>query len=145
VTRQTQKDEERFYATEYLRRRSILGQLHDREHPDFLVRTNSGTLGVEVISYGASEGRQVASAWATLQKYSDQFRERHPDLRRFGVRLHFRSYRMPPPRAFGPFCEAIAAQLRRNADLRPRSEWRTVHIDPSEPVAGKHLIWKCVL
>jgi hypothetical protein len=97
------------------------------------------TLGVEVISYGTSGGRQVASAWAALQEYSDQFRERHPDLRRFGVRLHCRSHRMPPPRAFEPFCEAVAAQLRRNTDLPARGKWRTVHIDPTEPVVGKYL------
>jgi hypothetical protein len=139
MTRQVQKDEERFYASEYLKRRGIVGKLDDRERPDFLVRTNSGTLGVEIISYGTSGGRQVASAWAALQEYSDQFRERHPDLRRFGVRLHCRSHRMPPPRAFEPFCEAVAAQLRRNTDLPARGKWRTVHIDPPEPVVGKYL------
>jgi hypothetical protein len=139
MTRQVQKDEERFYASEYLKRRGIVGKLDDRERPDFLVRTNSGTLGVEVISYGTSGGRQVASAWAALQEYSDQFRERHPDLRRFGVRLHCRSHRMPPPRAFEPFCEAVAAQLRRNTDLPGRGKWRTVHIDPTELVVGKYL------
>jgi hypothetical protein len=62
MTRQVEKDEERFYASEYLKRRGIVGKLDDRERPDFLVRTNSGTLGVEVISYGTSGGRQVASA-----------------------------------------------------------------------------------
>ena len=50
MTRKVQKDEERFYASEYLKRRGIVGKLDDRERPDFLVRTNSGTLGVEVIS-----------------------------------------------------------------------------------------------
>jgi hypothetical protein len=139
MTRQVQKDEERFYASKYLKRRGIVGKLDDRERPDFLIRTSSVTLGVEVISYGTSGGRQVASAWAALQEYSDQFRERHPDLRRFGVRLHCRSHRMPPPRAFEPFCEAVAAQLRRNTDLPARGKWRTVHIDPTEPVVGKYL------
>lgn len=139
MTRQAQKDEERFYAAEYLRRRGIVGQLDDRERPDFVVRTGSATLGIEVISYGTSGGRQVDSAWAALQDYSDKFRKRHPDLRRFGVRLHFRSHRMPPPRAFEAFCEAVAAHLRRHIDLPARGTWRTVHIDPTDPFAGKYL------
>jgi hypothetical protein len=96
MTRQAQKDEERFYAMEYLRRRGIDGRVADTEHPDFLIYTSSGTLGIEVISYGANRGRQVDSAWGALQEHSDKFRERNPDLRRFGVRLHFRAYRMPP-------------------------------------------------
>jgi hypothetical protein len=138
MTRQAQKAEERFYATEYLRRRGIIGQLDDREHPDFLVHTSRGSLGVEVISYGTSAGRQLDAAWTALQAYSDKFREGQPDLKRFGVRLHFRS-RMPPPREFEAFCEAIAAQLRRHTDLPARDPWRTVHIDRAKQTIGEHL------
>jgi hypothetical protein len=46
---------------------------------------------------------------------------------------------MPPPRAFETFCEGIATQLRQNTDLPARGKWRTVHIDPAEPVAGRYL------
>jgi hypothetical protein len=139
MTRPAQKEEERFYAMEYLRRRGIVGQVDDHEHPDFLVRTSNGPLGVEVISYGTSVGRQVDAAWAALQDHSDKFRERHPDLRRFGVRLHFRLHRMPPPRAFEPFCEAVAALLRRHTDLPARGPWRTVRVDSTEPAIGEYL------
>lgn len=45
MTRQAQKNEERFYAMEYLRRRGIDGQVDDSEHPDFLI-SGGGTLGV---------------------------------------------------------------------------------------------------
>jgi hypothetical protein len=92
-----------------------------------------------VISYGASRGRQVDSAWAALQGHSDKFREKNLDLSRFGVRLHFRGHRMPPPRSFEAFCEAVAARVLPNADLPPRGVWRTLHIDPTEPVLGDYL------
>jgi hypothetical protein len=46
---------------------------------------------------------------------------------------------MPPPRSFEPFCEAIAVLLRRTTDLPPRGVWRTMHIDPTEPMLGTYL------
>jgi len=85
--------------------------------PDFLVHTGGGILGVEVISYGASGGRQVDAAWEELLDHSAKFRERNADLSRFGVRLHFRTYRMPPTQSFEAFCEALAARLRQHGDL----------------------------
>jgi hypothetical protein len=139
MTRQAQKNEERFYAIEYLRRRGIDGRVEDSEHPDFLIHTSGGTMGVEVISHGARTGRQVDSAWEALQEHSDKFRERNPDLKRFGVRLHFRAYRMPPPRTFESFCEAVATRVRPCSDLPPRGVWRTLHIGPAEPILGSYL------
>src|SRR5687767_11285110 len=117
MTRQTQKVEERFFAQEYLRRRGIRGPVCESEHPDFVIDTFVGQLGVEVVSYGDRNGREVDAAWDKLIDYSAEFRGRHPDLNRFGANLHFRNYRMPPPRHYKRFCEAIAALLRKQADL----------------------------
>ncbi len=139
MTRKTQKEEERFYAAEYIRRRGIEGQATDSEHPDFVVQTTGGPLGVEVVSYGDRSGRQVDSAWETLLDYIAKFREKHPDLKRFGAKLHFRTYRMPPPRSHEAFCEAVAARLRQNKDLPTRGKWRTLRVDPTDPILGRHL------
>lgn len=139
MTRQTQKDEERFFAAEYLRRRGIEGQVYESEHPDFVVDTQGGRLGVEVVSYGDRSGREVDAAWDTLIDYSTNFRERHRDLNRFGARLHFRNYRMPPPRNYEPFCVAITALLRKQNDFPVRGKWRTLRIDPKDSVLGRHL------
>jgi hypothetical protein len=140
MTRQAQTDEERFYASEYLARRGIRGSIEDSERPDFLVHTSAGIVGVEVISYGANSGRQVDAAWEELVEYSSKFRETNTDLSRFGVRLNFLSYRMPPRKSFGAFCEAVAARLRQNVDLAARGEWRTLHIDEaSDPLLAAYL------
>ncbi len=139
MTRQVQKDEERFYAAEYVRRRGIDGQVCESEHPDFVIQTSNGALGVEVVSYGDRKGREVDAAWDRLIDHSTEFRERNPELNRFGAHLHFRSYRMPPPRDHEEFCEAVAALLHRNVDLPARGEWRTLQIDPAAPILGYHL------
>lgn len=139
MTRQAQKDEERFYAAEYVHRRGIEGQIAEREHPDFVIDTRDGVIGIEVVSYGNRSGRKVNSAWETLLDYAAKFRERHPDLNRFGARLHFRTYRMPPPRMYEPFCESVARLLRQNVDLPARGEWRTVRIDSTDPMLGRYL------
>lgn len=139
MTRQSQKDEERFYATEYVRRRAIEGQVCESEHPDFVVQTSGGVLGVEVVSYGDRKGREVDAAWDVLIDHATEFRERHPNLNRFGANLHFRSYRMPPPRDHEAFCKAVGELLCKNADLAPRGEWRTLRIDPADETLGGHL------
>lgn len=139
MTRLTQKAEERFYAAEYIRRRCIEGQMSEGEHPDFIVQTTSGALGIEVVSYGNRRGREVDAAWDALIDQATEFRERHPDLNRYGAQLHFRTYRMPPPRDHESFCDAIAALLRTNTDLSARGEWRTLRIDPADPILGRHL------
>lgn len=142
MTRQGQKDEEYFYATEYIRRRAIEGQVCESEHPDFVVQTSRGMLGVEVVSYGHRRAREVDAAWDVLIDHAAEFRERHPDLNRFGASLHFRSYRMPPPRDHEAFCEAVGEALRKNADLPPRDErriQRTLRIDPADRMLGRYL------
>jgi len=139
MTRQTQKAEERFYAEEYIRRRGIQGQIVDSERPDFVIRTSGDSIGVEVVSYGDRRGREVDAAWDVLIDHAAEFRERNVDLDRFGARLHFRNYRMPPPRDYEAFCEAIAILLRTNTDLPARGQWRTLRIDPTEPLLGRHL------
>lgn len=139
MTRQAQKDEERFYAAEYIRRRGIEGQITEHEHPDFVINARSGALGIEVVSYGDRSGRKVDSAWETLLDYASNFRERHPELNRFGARLHFQTYRMPPPRDYELFCEAVAKLLEQNVDLPGRGEWRTMRIDPTDAILGHYL------
>ena len=139
MTRKSQKSEERFYAEEYIRRRGIEGKIVEGERPDFVVHTSEGDVGVEVVSYGDRRGREVDAAWDSLIDHTAEFRQRNADLNRFGVRLHFRNYRMPSPRDYDGFCEAIAALLRKNTDLPVRGQWRTLPIDPAEPTLGRHL------
>jgi hypothetical protein len=149
MTRQTQKDEERFYADEYIRRRGVEGRLCESEHLDFVAQASDLALGVEVVSYGDRKGREVDAAWDVLIDHATEFRERHPDLNRFGADLHFRNYRMPSPRDYEGFCTAIAALLRENADLPPRSAHaprpeRMLRIDPGDVILGRHLSGICV-
>lgn len=136
MTRTIQKDEERFYVTEYIRRRGIEGLIAEGEHPDFVV---GGRIGVEVVSYGNRRGREVDAAWDALIDHTSEFRARHANLNRFGVRLHFRNYRMPPPRDYERFCEAIAQLLHMQGDLPPRGDWCTLRIDQTAPLIGRHL------
>jgi hypothetical protein len=56
------------------------------EHPDFVIDTSTGQVGIEFVSYGARSGREVDAAWDALIDHSVDFRERHPDLNRFGAR-----------------------------------------------------------
>jgi hypothetical protein len=146
MTRQTKKDRERFYAKQWLLRRRISACLEDHEHPDFVVRHEGETLGIEIVEYHGEasgrrgrKGRQVEAAWETLQDYSDKFRERYPDIDSVDVRLHFKDYKMPPPRSFEPFCKAIAELIRNNQGLGENIK-RTIKNQALHPLLDEYLL-----
>ena len=147
MTRQTQKERERFYAAQWLRRRGIAARPENHEHPDFLVRCKGETLGIEIVEYhggmvgrGGSKGRQVEAAWEALQDFSDEFRERNPDVARVEVRLHFKGYRMPSPRSYEAFCTAVATLIRQSTGLADRVRL-SVKMDPKiHPLLATYLI-----
>ena len=134
-----QKEEERFYAAEYIRRRGIQGHATEGEHPDFVVSTPLGQVGIEVVSYGDSKGSRSRRCMGCATDSTAEFRQRNPDLNRFGARLCFRNYHMPPTRRYEQFCEAVAALLRKQVDLPARGKWRTVRINEADAVLGLHL------
>jgi hypothetical protein len=126
MTRESQKREERAVVDQYVQLCGIACTVEEGEHPDFIVHTESGAIGVEVTAYHGQTGnvvgtraREVESLWEGLQRYSEDFRERHTDFNRLSVKLRFRERRLPPPRDFGAFCSAVVRFLRRNPEAFP--------------------------
>jgi hypothetical protein len=147
MTRSEKKERERFYASQWLLRRRIAARLEDHEHPDFVVQYGAERLGIEIVEYhggtlgrGGSKGRQVEASWDALRDYSDDFRERTPDIDRVGVRLHFKEYRMPPPRSFEDFCNAVAELVRKSGRVVDKVKL-AVKLDPVlHPLLADYLI-----
>jgi hypothetical protein len=139
MTRQSQKDEERFYAETYLRLLGIDGSLIAGESPDFQIRCASETIGLEVTSYHeGGRRREVEASWEKLLEYSARFREAHTDLNKISVRFYFRAMQLPSPRQFEPFCIAVAEILRRHAPRFSRTT-TTIRLDKETAVLARYL------
>ena len=149
MTRQSQKDEERFYAETYMRLLAIDGSLIAGESPDFQIRCASETIGLEVTSYHeGGRRREVEASWEKLLEYSARFREAHTDLNKISARFYLRAMLHPSPREFAmrlpsrrefePFCVAVAKVLRRHAPCLSRTT-KTIRLDKETPVLGRYL------
>lgn len=139
MTRDSQKQEERAVADQYLRLRGIIGTVEASEHPDFLVTTAGGILGLEVTAYGHPVGREVESTWEGLLEFASTFRDGFPEINHLNVWLNFRLKYLPPRSQFPAFCEAVVVFLKRNKERATRS-YLNIPVDPElDPLLARYV------
>jgi len=136
VTRPSKKDEERRNLGAYLAAAAIAvddGKIDQAERPDFLLRLDGVTIGVEVTDYHvAGNRREVEEHWASLRQWpmllNDFPRHRHVDL-------DFRALKLPSRRETHDFVAQVFAITAGAVDLPA-----TIDVDPARwPILGKYV------
>lgn len=146
MTRQSQKNSERWTLDSLLSALEISPKIDEGELPDFLLTMPEGrTVGVEVTMYqsGTTVGgrfgqRQVESEWESLQLASRQFQIEQTDISNVSVGLMF--YGAAPARKeHQAFMHEIAAFIRSHPDaLAPVSTQFWSH-QFTQPLMKKYL------
>jgi len=136
VTRLSKKDEERRNLDAYLAAAVIAvddGKVDQAERPDFLLRLDGVSIGVEVTEYHVDGNRrEVEEHWASLRQWPMLLND-FPRHRQ--VELNFRALKLPSRRETHDFVAQLIAVIAGAVDLPAN-----ISIDPARwPTLGKYV------
>lgn len=136
MTRQSKKDEERQNLDAYLAAAAIAvddGKIDQAERPDFVLRIDGVSIGVEVTDYHvAGNRREVEEHWVWLRQWpmllNDFPRHRQVDV-------DFKALKLPSRREAHNFVAQLFAITASAVDLPT-----TIDVDPARwPILGKYV------
>lgn len=116
------------------------------EPPDFLVRTKSKVIGVEVTEYhqplrtgGGHTRREVEAAWAKIREYVVDFRKSVPELDKLSVGLQFAALSVPSTQEIAPFVRAVNDKICAARGSIDRKFRYLQIVDTDPPILRKYL------